>query len=300
MNEPATHDRDRFRFFRLLLLGLTLAAPLAAHADCGPLPPEGTPTFTMLLPDGEGSALLWREACLPETPTPQLRVRLLPFADRAVNNHCIAFFAGNGGGHGYGIGPLVLSDSGRSSLSPQCSGTTGTFFLTPVLGAAAVAYPEYRITLYARHGDGLPSTLTLPAADEAATLPPVSGRLSGSYYDRSRAGEGIYLDIATVGARNVLSVAWFTYDDSGHQRWYYGSSDFVAGARNVAAPIFLTRGARFGAAFNPADVVLTAAGTVSLQWTDCRHVRFDWSLPPQSGSFVYERLDAALAELSCQ
>lgn len=127
---------------------------------------------------------------------------------------------------------------------------------------------------------------------------PISGNLSGAWFDPARGGEGILLDIARAGDRNVLFVSWFTYLN-GQQAWFVGNVDFVVGARVVNIPMIATRGTGFGSLFNPAQVVVTPWGNVELEFRSCNELVFRYNGGGQSGTFTYRRLTGNLMDVSC-
>ncbi|NIM70936.1 MAG: hypothetical protein GTN86_10070, partial [Xanthomonadales bacterium] len=62
-------------------------------------------------------------------------------------------------------------------------------------------------------------------------------------------------------------VYWFSYDPAGNRRWFFGVGE-VQGSTLVFNELSTTRGARFGAAFDPNDVAVTPWGTLQLE-LDC-------------------------------
>jgi len=110
--------------------------------------------------------------------------------------------------------------------------------------------------------------LAFPAAAQTFT-----GAMSGSWWDAARAGEGQFITFETVGGRNVVYVAYFTYTPDGRATWHVGNADYAPGALTIAVPLVTGSGARFGAAFSPADVRTAPAGTVTLEFVSCRRMR---------------------------
>lgn len=91
-----------------------------------------------------------------------------------------------------------------------------------------------------------------------------SGRLSGSWFDPAHSGEGYVLEV--LDDRRSL-VYWFSFDAEGRRRWFFGTGTGDDG-RLVFETLYTTAGARFGAAFEPSDVVLEPWGTLELE-LDC-------------------------------
>jgi hypothetical protein len=67
----------------------------------------------------------------------------------------------------------------------------------------------------------------------------------------------------------VMFLAWFVYDDTGKPMWYVASNCTVNAAGNgCSGTLYSTTGPAFGPTFDPAKVHATAAGTVTLSFTD--------------------------------
>lgn len=89
--------------------------------------------------------------------------------------------------------------------------------------------------------------------------------LVGSWFDRSRNGEGFHIQQTANG--NAL-IQWYSYDPQGNQQWFIASDGVVTETGdnvNISFnEVYIAQGARFGADFDPADVQLTVWGTVEL------------------------------------
>lgn len=104
----------------------------------------------------------------------------------------------------------------------------------------------------------------------------LKGSYGGTYYNAARDGEGIQAVIAgsSTPGRVTVIVTFYTYDLNGNPLYLVGAAgDVLASSRGPhVAQVVSTRGARFGAAFNPNDVVRSPWGTVSLTFTSCNAV----------------------------
>lgn len=96
--------------------------------------------------------------------------------------------------------------------------------------------------------------------------------LNGTWYDPVRDGEGLVVQVQDDGP---ALIAWFTYDEAGRQRWAYGTYD---PARD-AFPLLRPTGARFGAAFHPAQVLQQPFGLARLSVLPDQRLRLDWTGP---------------------
>lgn len=148
------------------------------------------------------------------------------------------------------------------------------------------------------------ASLNIPTYDPSqygqSTGPlPFAGKLSGSYFDPTRNGEGVLLEIGQSGTRNVLLVTWYTYFQ-GQQRWIIGNVDFPANATTVTVPMIITSGPQFGAAYNPAQVQVTNWGSATLTFTACNRLTFAWSESGgQAATYNYQRLVDRLIGVAC-
>ena len=93
---------------------------------------------------------------------------------------------------------------------------------------------------------------------DPAVLP--AARLSGSWYDPGHSGEGYVVEVLEDGRSLVY---WFSFDTAGARRWFFGVGG-VDGGRLTFDTLHTTTGARFGAAFDPAEVTLTDWGSLEL------------------------------------
>ncbi len=102
----------------------------------------------------------------------------------------------------------------------------------------------------------------------------VSSSVTGSWYDPTHDGEGFVIE--QIDDIRVL-IYWFTYDDQGQQVWIFGDGRVIDNEIIVDEALQLT-GGRFGADFDPADVIRTPWGQMRFSF-DC-----------SAGSMSYESL----------
>ena len=136
--------------------------------------------------------------------------------------------------------------------------------------------------------------------DKAVTPIWVGPGYSGSWYDPARAGEGFTLQVNDDGAATVV---WFTYAPSGsaaRQMWILGQSGRIDADRIVFDEVYTARGARFGAAFDPADVVLSPWGRLEFRFDSCRQGTVSYQGPAAFGSGTHPLVRlTTLGELDC-
>ncbi len=123
---------------------------------------------------------------------------------------------------------------------------------------------------------------------------------SGSWYTASRNGEGFALQVLDSGDALVV---WFTYPPAGgpgQQAWILAQGGRVDGDRIRFDNAFTTRGPRFGAQFDPAQVQILPWGTLEFRFTGCNSGEFTYAGPAAWGSGTREitRL-TTLSELEC-
>jgi hypothetical protein len=96
--------------------------------------------------------------------------------------------------------------------------------------------------------------------------------LSGTWFVPTRSGEGWLLEEFPDGR---IGVYWFTFDEAGQQRWIAGVGRRQGNRLQLEQP-FLTRGARFGEAFDSADVVQEPFGSIALEFNGCRSLALEY------------------------
>lgn len=124
--------------------------------------------------------------------------------------------------------------------------------------------------------------------------------VSGSWYDPARDGEGLVVEILPNGR---ALATWFTYPalgETGDQAWLSAQNGVVSGDTIRFADVHRPRGGVFGAAFDPAQVVLERWGTMELRFTDCHTavLMYSGSAAYGSGTRNLQRL-TAIDELEC-
>jgi hypothetical protein len=117
---------------------------------------------------------------------------------------------------------------------------------------------------------------------------------AGHWFVPERSGEGWVLEM--LDARTAW-LYWFTYDEQGGQRWMTATGQVVDGPDGQAIEfpqLVATRGARFGAGFDPADVIREDVGSARLVFVDCEHGRFSYDAFGQQQTFPVLRLARVL------
>ena len=123
---------------------------------------------------------------------------------------------------------------------------------------------------------------------------------SGAWFSPQRSGEGVVLEYLEDG--RALAI-WFTYPPvgaAGSQAWLLASEGHVDGAVLRFDAVLRPTGARFGDAFDPAQVSYEAWGTLEIEFADCDQATLRWQGPEGwgSGSYPVQRL-SRLKEIDC-
>ena len=95
------------------------------------------------------------------------------------------------------------------------------------------------------------------------------GGLSGQWYNPSRDGEGLFVEIVDTANGQQISVAWFTYDLNGFQMWLVGNVVLQGNPTSVTIPVVVTNGPKFGQDYDMADLNRVSWGTLTLAFPDC-------------------------------
>jgi arylsulfatase A-like enzyme len=120
-------------------------------------------------------------------------------------------------------------------------------------------------------------------------------RMSGAWYDPSHNGEGFLLEMLE-DERAV--VYWFTYDETGAQRWFTAVGE-VSNNAVTFEELMVATGPKFGEGFNPDDIEYTDAGELNVSWSDCFNATVGYTVNGVAGSQKLERL-SSLAGLECE
>lgn len=133
----------------------------------------------------------------------------------------------------------------------------------------------------------------LPASASAVSI--VESGHTGIWRSPARSGEGITVEILDA---NRASMAWFTYDESGGQRWAFSVGEIVRdadGAYIEFRDVSTVDGGVFGTAYDPATVQVARVGSATLRFEDCDRAVFSFDAYGQRLSLDYERLTRTMA-----
>lgn len=152
----------------------------------------------------------------------------------------------------------------------------------------------------------------IPGIDDPASLSQfletspqlrVTASYGGLFWNSARSGEGLQVGFAVIGETRYMVITWYTYDPQ-------GNPIFLLGAGSIDAALLgphtfsmgSARGARFGAAFNPADVVRSSWGSATVNFTSCDSLTLAYTSPLEgygSGQIVMTRTAPRPPEQTC-
>ncbi|KAA9130432.1 hypothetical protein F3N42_12035 [Marinihelvus fidelis] len=141
---------------------------------------------------------------------------------------------------------------------------------------------------------GLLTVAAFPGALFADT-PTVSSGHSAQWYNRERSGEGLVLEVLSD---ELALVYWFTYDESGNQRWLQDVGN-IDGDRIVFPELKVTAGGRFGPGFDPEQVERIVVGEAVLSFSDCNTAEWSYSAFGEAETIPMTRLTKTMAA-GCQ
>ena len=137
--------------------------------------------------------------------------------------------------------------------------------------------------------------LTISSFSPAHAQVPIDSRMSGSWYDPAHDGEGFVLEVLEG---NKAAVYWFTYDEDGGQRWFFGSGSTLNDTL-VVDTLLVSSGAVFGERFDPDDVIYEEVGNLTIKWTDCSTATATYTVNGTQGQQALSRL-TTVAGLGCE
>jgi hypothetical protein len=151
-----------------------------------------------------------------------------------------------------------------------------------------------------------PTQATYPTAFQNV---PVTGYLTGNWFDPAHSGEGMLIQVFDLAGTTdkLLTFAWFTYGVDRLPFWLFGSARFPVDSRGpiVAETIYNSNG---GFAGDFTNAAATRWGTVTFEFPSCYKMKFSYNGsaaavggPSGSGTRTsWERRDVELNGLTCE
>ena len=135
---------------------------------------------------------------------------------------------------------------------------------------------------------------------------PLSGYLTGSYYDPEHSGEGMLLEVIEAGETLLAVVTWYTFDSAGYAFWLVGAAPFSPGDTEVTIPLSSRYGGGLAGDFDSADLTNLDWGNITISFPNCNSLHFTYEathsingLPTGSGERDWNRL-TTVNRLACE
>lgn len=128
--------------------------------------------------------------------------------------------------------------------------------------------------------------------------PAVDGGVNGDWYTPSRSGEGLKVE-ALPGGRALVN--FFSYPKTGEvaeQLWLTGTGTITENGIAID-DLYRTKGAHFGATFNPNDVRAERWGSLNLVLTECGRGKLAFTGPEGFGSEVRDVEQISRQQIPC-
>src|SRR5690606_18678284 len=128
----------------------------------------------------------------------------------------------------------------------------------------------------------VPPSVIAPAvvdAYDASDYPPLgdmplSGYLTGSYYDPAHSADGMLLAIVEVGAILLAVVVWCTYDSGGFAFWLPGAAPLSPGDTEVTTSLASKFGGALARNVAPANLAQLDWGNITISFPNCNSLHF--------------------------
>lgn len=204
--------------------------------------------------DGEGPGRL------PDVPVHSLAVHPVDPDQLYIGTDLGVFFTGDGGRtwqvEETGFGGTIVE---RVAINrPRGPGTAYLFAFTYGRGVWRAPLAEV---------DGRPPFEVTPA-------------VNGFWYDAGEPGHGLQVQLINQGGEIAALVAWYVYDQ-GRPMWMIGVGSVHRD--RIVADMTVTRGADFGAALDPDDVIREPWGTLELVFADEDRMSLRWQSDRSGG-----------------
>ena len=287
-----------FRLAAILLVALlaTLASPLRADGFTGALSGSwwnparnGEGQFISIQRSGDRRIAIVAYFTYDDQGRPDWMVGNVDFSPGAVELD-IPMLSARDARFGAGFDPadVAIEDAGRVKLSFIDCHRMG---FRHSRGSETLAFELERLVGPTAGSDCDPEATDINGLEW-------SGAHSGAWWDPARGGEGQFLAVEALGDRRLATLYYFTFDDDGAPSWRVGTTELTGGDQPLRISLVTGTGARFGAAFDPADVELVPAGLATLHPTGCESVRLRLEARVSFG-LTLDRLGGGLLGLPC-
>lgn len=126
------------------------------------------------------------------------------------------------------------------------------------------------------------ASTALPAAT------PVQPGTTGAWFDPTRSGQGLVLEVVNGNNGRELLAFWFTFDNTGAQRWALGQAQAVG--NRVSLNFLRAEGPRFMVPAPGNQPSMPPFGTGEIEFLSCDTARFSYATPFGTGTIDLVRL----------
>jgi hypothetical protein len=95
------------------------------------------------------------------------------------------------------------------------------------------------------------------------------GKATGQWYNPERNGEGFFIEIFSISEDEWISLAMFTYDDSGKQLWVTGVAELSSAQVTVTIPVNAWDGPKWGPDYDKDDLNPIPFGQITVSFPSC-------------------------------
>ena len=140
-------------------------------------------------------------------------------------------------------------------------------------------------TLHTGNGTGAFGNFIGPSVITSGADSP--GPLSGIWWNPNESGWGINF----TQRRNNIFAAWYTYDAAGNAKWYVASNCAIpSGSSSCSGTLYQVEGPLFfGVQFDPTREVVTAVGSISIQFSGISSATMTYTVNGQNRTVAIQR-----------
>lgn len=127
----------------------------------------------------------------------------------------------------------------------------------------------------------------------AAHAAPITAAMTGAWYDPSRVGQGLQVQVVGAAQKDLL-VYWFTFDAAGNPYWLIANAPVTSDVVKLTA--LEVRGPRFAVNANP--LTTQSFGEIELEFSDCNSGVMRYNTRLGAGTIALTRLTNSFGQ-SC-
>jgi len=106
-------------------------------------------------------------------------------------------------------------------------------------------------------------------ASTQADLILADGKATAQWFNPERNGEGFFVEIFVVDGKEWISIAMFTFDESGNQMWLTGAAELGSDQTSVTITVNRFDGRKWGPDYDMDDLNLIPFGQITVSFPNC-------------------------------